>query len=337
MGDDEARARAALAEMQARVSAGPRITLGVGDSASPEEVRAAFLALTKRFHPARFGRMAPDVQRLSNEVFLAIKSAHDTLLRGSRSGAMPVITDEASSGIRTTPLSRQTGAFPAAPRPSSGTQPPPPRFATPAATPTYRGAPLAPAPGAGSGPSTQNFRGAPVAPTGTGASRTPTGGSPPIAPVRTVPTPSAGMPALSRPGSPPAAGSGVRPGTPPVPQHAPNAVTRNVRRPSTPPGDRSSTLRPREPEFDEQAALQQARDLLATRNWGSARQALQTLASRVPQSRHYRALLCYARGREAHASGRVDEAALEYQRALQLEPELGLAKQALGELQTRRR
>jgi tetratricopeptide (TPR) repeat protein len=145
------------------------------------------------------------------------------------------------------------------------------------------------------------------------------------------------MPALSRPGAPPpTAGSGVRPGTPPVPQHAPNSA-RNVRRPSTPPAERSSTLRPREPEFDEQAALQEARDLLATRNWGSARQALQTLASRVPQSRHYRALLCYARGREAHASGRVDEAALEYQRALQLEPELGLAKQALGELQARRR
>src|SRR6476659_1629701 len=78
-GDDEARARAVLLEMQARISRGPRTALGIGEAATPEDVRAAFLALTKRFHPARFGRMSNELQRLSNEVFLGIKSAHDQL------------------------------------------------------------------------------------------------------------------------------------------------------------------------------------------------------------------------------------------------------------------
>jgi hypothetical protein len=87
--------------------------------------------------------------------------------------------------------------------------------------------------------------------------------------------------------------------------------------------------------FDEDGALQQAKQLLAKRDWTAARMALHALAVRVPQSRPYRALLCYARGREAAAIGKPDDAATEYQRALQLDPELAVAKQALGELKRR--
>ena len=65
--------------MQARISSqGPSVALGMEDSgATPESVRAAFLTLTKQFHPARFGRMSTEIQRLSNEVFLGIKAAHE--------------------------------------------------------------------------------------------------------------------------------------------------------------------------------------------------------------------------------------------------------------------
>jgi hypothetical protein len=76
--------------------------------------------------------------------------------------------------------------------------------------------------------------------------------------------------------------------------------------------------------------------MLNERDWSGARQALHTLAAKVPQSKSYRALLCYARGREAQAAGRPDEAHLEFQRALQLDATLDLANQALVELGRRR-
>lgn len=88
--------------------------------------------------------------------------------------------------------------------------------------------------------------------------------------------------------------------------------------------------------FDERTALEQAIELVNAKNWVAARQALHTLAARVPQSKHYRALLCYTRGREAQAANRSDEALLEFQRALQLDPELAQAKLALSEIQRRR-
>ena len=62
---------------------------------------------------------------------------------------------------------------------------------------------------------------------------------------------------------------------------------------------------------------------------------MHALAVRMPQSKQYRALLCYARGREAHAAGRLDEASREYQQALQLDPDLAMAKQAVAELRRR--
>jgi tetratricopeptide (TPR) repeat protein len=89
-------------------------------------------------------------------------------------------------------------------------------------------------------------------------------------------------------------------------------------------------------ELDEDAALRAACALLDQRNWSAARHAFHALAARVPQSKRYRALLCYSRGREAHEAGRGEEALIEYQRALQLEPDLSHVKQAVAELQRRR-
>jgi hypothetical protein len=87
--------------------------------------------------------------------------------------------------------------------------------------------------------------------------------------------------------------------------------------------------------FDERAALDQALSLIQARNWGTARQVLHTLAARIPQSKQYRALLCFVRGREAQAAGRSEDAVLEFQRALQLDPELAQAKLAIAELRRR--
>jgi hypothetical protein len=88
--------------------------------------------------------------------------------------------------------------------------------------------------------------------------------------------------------------------------------------------------------FDETAAFRECTLLMEQKNWPAARQALHNLAAKVPQNRNYRAWLCYARGREAYINGKADEAILEMQRALQLDPDLAHAKHALTELQRRR-
>jgi hypothetical protein len=206
--------------MQSRISSGPHVALGMGEGASPEQVRAAFLALTKTFHPARFGRMSPDVQRLSNEVFLGIKGAHETLLKmlGVPNGRV------SATG---------SGSFP------RSASPPPER-------------------------STQRM--------------------PQIA--RPV-TPPFGVRAVAAPGAP-------RQGTPPQPDSG-----------------RIAAAVPAGPNVDERLELQRALDLLTARSWPAARQAITALAARVPSSKHYRALLCYTRGREAQAAGKGEEAVME--------------------------
>src|SRR5829696_7080838 len=89
VGQDEALARAILAEMQDRLMGGPHSALGVSPQASPVEIRTAFLELTKIYHPVRFGRLSTDTQKLSNEVFLAIRAAHDAIARPVRGSPRP--------------------------------------------------------------------------------------------------------------------------------------------------------------------------------------------------------------------------------------------------------
>lgn len=193
-GIDEASARSVLAAMQERLARDPASALGLVANATADDVRAAFLQLTKQYHPVRFGRMAPDIRRLSNEVFLALRAAHDALARASRR-----------------PLPSRVG------RPHSAMRQP--------------------------------------------------GGGQVVAPV------------------------------------------------------------------DEAAAL----DLLQRQQWDQARSVLHQLSARDPGSKRIRALMCYARGREAQLDRRVDDARVELQDALELDPALQLAKTALTELFTRRK
>ena len=133
--------------MQVRLSQGAHIALGIAEISTPQQVRRAFLELTKQYHPARFGRMSNELQRMSNEVFLGIKSAHDSLLRtlGSslrpraggtpNSGGVPAVTQElpaGSSGVRQSqpvPTVRATGQLP--PLRPQAMQPPNARAQTP--------------------------------------------------------------------------------------------------------------------------------------------------------------------------------------------------------------
>jgi len=78
-------------------------------------------------------------------------------------------------------------------------------------------------------------------------------------------------------------------------------------------------------------------DLLQRQQWDQARSVLHQLSARDPSSKRIRALMCYARGREAQLERRVDDARVELQEALDLDPDLQLAKTALTELFTRRK
>lgn len=282
------------------------MALGLEEStASTEAVRAAFLDLTKQFHPVRFGRMSSEVQRLSNEVFLGIKGAHEQMLRslgavarGStmQTGGMPVLAVEGSNRTQqrpgTPPLRGATGPAVRAQSPAI------PRTLTP--TKPGLGAPAgAPRPG------------------------TPRPGTPPQS---------------ARAGTPP-----QRPATPPVtPSDRPSTQRIGVPPPVTldPPTTRGTgawqPLQKTTPVFDERIELQQVLDALGQNNWGAAKALLNGLAARVPASKQYRALLAYTRGREAQAAGRGEDAVMEFQRALQLDPNLQQAKSAMAELLRRR-
>lgn len=264
-GLDEAGARAALADMQDRLARGPLAALGIPASATPEDARAAFLQLTKQYHPVRFGRMATEIQRLANEVFLALRAAHDTVARTLRRSSSPIAPQ---------PLPLATpGASPAPPaalingRVGQG---------LPARTPRPAGLP-------DPGPRSSPPRGTPIA---------------------SVPRP----PAI-RPATPPASPA-TRPPAPPRPGGSVPVTAR-----------------------DEAAVL----DLLQRQQWDQARSALHQLAARDPSSKRIRALVCYARGREAQLDRRIDDARVELQEALELDPDLQVAKTALTELFTRRK
>ncbi len=106
-----------------------RAVLGLGPNAKPAEARAAFHALCKKYHPARFARSSPETVRLANEAFLAIKRAYDGLIA-------PEPATETSKPLeaaaRTTerivpqprPVARAgTGAMPAQQRNATGSMP----------------------------------------------------------------------------------------------------------------------------------------------------------------------------------------------------------------------
>ncbi len=293
---DEKQARAALADMQARLARGPYDALGIQAGAiGAVEARSAFLQLTKIYHPARFARMAPEVQRLANEVFLALRTAYETLARPNRAGVRQ------SQGLSAIPRSEASQSF------RLNHTPPPPQLVKPN--------PANPAPGTGLGPATPPTRSSgPIAITPSRTMTpmpgrpTPAGGVPISGARARVTTPIHGVPSSGpRPAAPPA----VAPPIAVAPSSGPRPVV--------------------EPE------LVAIHALLQKGFWEQARAALNALIARAPTATRYQALLAYAKGREAQLSRRLDEARVELDTALQLDPDLQIAKTALAELFTRRK
>ena len=269
-GIDEVSARAVLAEMQDRLASNPMAALGITPSASAEDARTAFLQLTKQYHPVRFGRMAADIQKLSNEVFLALRAAHDAIAKNLRrsSGPIPTARLPGSAPVAAAAAAPSLPAAAPSGQPGRIVQPPPPKLARPTSAYDTGERPATPA---------------------------------------TPGSPASAKPAPARPSSPAPAARAA------TPLRAPGSAPASPR--------------------DEAAVV----DLLQRQQWDQARSALHQLSAGDPSSKRIRALMCYARGREAQLSGLVDDARVELQDALDLDPDLQLAKTALTELFTRRK
>lgn len=297
--------------MQERLSRDPFEALGLGSS-DPTEVRTAFLALTKTFHPARFARMATEIQRLSNEVFLGLRAAHDQLVRAQ------VKTPQRSTAVL--PAFKPGTAPVPSTRPPTGSIPVL-RPATPPATATSPTATAAPP---RTGTQGQVVR-SPVAPATPGARTSTTGNNPPHA----RPTPTHAQttqpmrPFGANPTNDPARPPNRMPSSSPAPASGQTAATTSGRIPAVA-GGRGD---------DELAAIH---ELLAQDRLTDARIKLEAIVARAPSPK-YQALIHYAKGREAQLAGRRDEARLELLDALDLDKDLALANTALGELLSKRK
>jgi hypothetical protein len=342
-------ARALLEQMKQRLERGPHAALGIAEGANAQAARTAFLQLTKTYHPAKFARETPEVVRLANEVFLALRAAHDHIQTSARRASQNLPPVAAGRGSPTPalgvpiipgrgPQPRADGTLPRVGPPTPGGRGAPAAApATAAPTPTPTSSPIvtikpapatAPATAKPAAPSTAPSTAAVRAPE---LNRTqplprnqplPAAGSQPLpsatGPI-TTPLPSAATTAAPAPGAPPGGPGAGGPSGAPKPAH--RMTTGQI--PQLPPGVLPGS---------EEADLEIAMFYLRKKQWAEARKLLHALAARVPADKRYRALLAYARGREAQDEGRHDEARAEFNRALQLDPDLGPAKAALQQV-----
>ncbi len=322
--DDAVRALGATLE---RFRGEPRQALGVAADASAVAVRAAFMDLCKRYHPAKFARHTPPTVRLANEVFLAIKRAYESVMQAL--AAPPAIALPAGARANTAPPAgpfARAATAPPADRdrpplaPAMGRRPPPlgarpsgalPRVTPPTGVPRVGGAPAAAGPPAAAATVTPPAR--VRQPTVPGAAGPPASAAPlPARPRRVSSKPPAGKPPLAaRSGLTPATGS-----TPPTPS-SPVKPTGRAAVPDTAGAGRS------------RERFEQALVLLRDQRYTEARVLFAELAAESGHDPRYRAYLHYARGWEAFQLGKAGEARAEWQRALACDPALGLAKRAL--------
>jgi hypothetical protein len=337
----EVDARAMLAEMKNRIAQGPAAALGVPADASGEELRAAFMQLTKRFHPIKFSRFSPEIARDANEVFLALRSTYEAAARGAGyapRGASPLAGTRGTGAVRAIPTT------PAAPgrAPPQDTMRPRPSSKVPviaaaqgaAARPgTASKAPATSAPPAGSAFTTSapparstavvRAQTASVAvPTGAAAARARTGS---VVPTRQTPA-SGSAPVRTRTASVAPTPSGGRARRPTLR----DAIAEAPRPPDPIPVAPPTRAEP--PPPNEELVFADALNQLRHRNWTQARITLHALAVKMPTDKRFRAYLAYARGREAQDAGRLDEARSEFARALSMDPGLSAAQQGLDQI-----
>lgn len=305
MSSPEASARALLLDMQNKLAVGPHVALGLPTHATASDIRSAFLQLTKTFHPARFGRMTVEIQRLSNEVFLSLRAAHDQIAkphqvkpsgRNASTTAIPITAKPATTRPFGVPVSPTTPPNPVA-RPPSGKLP---------------------------DPGTQSpHRGTQPMPT--------TVVKPPAPPTGPAARPTPAPPAVTK--SP--AQTQTRPSQPGGTIRFPTLAKPNVAAPAAPTGAKPAASSSTGSTLDPELAL--IIQLMGMGQWDAAQAAIDALAAKNPQNKRYAALSCYSRGRRAQLEGNLRIAQIELNDALKLDPDLDVAKSAFAELYARRK
>jgi tetratricopeptide (TPR) repeat protein len=328
-------ARALLEQMRLRLERGAHAALGVPEAASLPVARAAFLQLTKTYHPAKFAREAPDVVRQANEIFLALRAAYDQVTQQGRRASQVMPASAAIGRSTGSVAARAGGGSPPPPIGQPGSQPLATQPSAPSATSSSSSLPAAAA-----APPVVSLKPAVATPAGSSAQRQPAKPSP-------SPAAKPGSGTVSGVGAPPrldrpqqvGARPGAAPATPgaPAPSAAPaGAVPAPARAPAPAAVVKGTTQLPKLSDGvapgSEEADLEIAMHYIKRKQWSDARKQLHALAARVPADKRYRALLSYARGREQQDDGRHDEARAEFNRALQLDPDLYMAKNALQQL-----
>lgn len=289
----------------ARFKGPPLAAFGLTAGADVAALRAAFMTLCKRYHPAKYARFAPTTVRLANEVFLVMRRAHDDLARTLSGASTP---------------SRRT-ATPPTGVPITGVGSVPHRAATPpTGVPIVRMPPTMTRPLAGGAPGP-----APIAPPPRAVAPPPPRANPtPPRATPTVPAPTA--PAPTRPVVPARLTAAAAPVAPAAPSH----TTRTAVIP--PPGvaERGPSLNPKlGPPAAADPRFERALEHLRERRWAQARPLLSELSAGAPTDVRYRAYLHYLRGWEAFELGKDGEARAEWRRALACDPGLGMAQWAL--------
>jgi len=352
-GRDGAVVQADLREVIERAK-DARAMLGLRPTDGAVEARAAFHALCKKYHPARFARSSAETVRLANEAFLAIKHAYDELVEAE--GAKPEAPR--AGGTR--------GSNPPPAKPGPGAVIPRPQVPSPAIARTTT--PVGPAVARTTTPvgpavaRTTTPVGPAVARTTTPTAATPSSVKATVS-MRAMPAdrdrtdkpdkleradrtdkvPRVGeqtdkVPVADKPADRdkatvrlPAQERPVSPVGKPTERMTPVPRPALDRGKSGPIADKDKAS-PAAPDPSEEQRYAAALDLLRRRLWKDGEKALHELAVSHPTERRYRAYRDYARGRLAQDAGRLDEARVEWERALRLDPDLAAAKAALDQL-----
>jgi hypothetical protein len=296
-------------------SPSPFDVLRVPPHASGDAVRAAFLAMAKRYHPTRFAREPAEVVDLATEIFLAIRKAYgllndDAKLRSWRERTMAVLATPAAPATqpptRTPPTEPPSARVPATQPPTTrapATQPPA-AAAAPATQP-----PMAPRP-----PATQP----PMAPRPP-ATQPPMAPRPPATQPPVAPRPSTSQPPVVAPRATGARSQSVPVVPPPVTLRPPGTS-----RPRPPTPAQGVATRDVHAMLDlvrtRGARTEQANTHIALGRYTEAREALLQLVSEEPQNRKLRQRLHLATGLEHRAAQRYDDAVRELERAITFDP-----------------
>lgn len=105
---DDAEAQRDLNATLERFRGDARVALGLRATDDAAAARKAFMALCKVYHPAKFARFSPQTVKLSNEVFLSIRRAYESLSTAPApaSGRAPTVP---GVGV---PAERPSGSIP---------------------------------------------------------------------------------------------------------------------------------------------------------------------------------------------------------------------------------